>query len=139
LPPNDYHAVNLLAHRGNSEDRRIILPPTKETFNALNGLRFFASLGVVFFHYSVLVSGFTTLPIFLQRCVHAGPIALEFFYILSGFVLAHAYLNRPPRTTTLRRSFWFARFARLYPVYLLAFGLFLPIAYENIFTIRLLG
>jgi peptidoglycan/LPS O-acetylase OafA/YrhL len=107
------------------------LVPMKETFRALTGLRLFAALAVVCFHYGSKTRGFGKLPAFLQNCVHAGPIALGFFYVLSGFVLAHAYSGRPPYTFALRRSFWFARIARLYPVYLLAFVLFVPMAYEK--------
>jgi peptidoglycan/LPS O-acetylase OafA/YrhL len=103
----------------------------KQTFQALNGLRFFAALAVVCYHYGRMTTGFTNVPMFLQNIASAGPIALGFFYILSGFVLAHAHADRNLQTKEARRSFWFHRFARLYPVYLLAFLLFLPMAYEK--------
>jgi len=102
-----------------------------EQFKSLNGLRLFAALAVVFFHYSQITSQFKTLPHFLQNCVRSGSISLGFFYALSGFVLAHAYRERLPRSSQMRTSFWFARIARLYPVYVLAFVLFLPMAYEK--------
>jgi peptidoglycan/LPS O-acetylase OafA/YrhL len=101
----------------------------KQTYRALNGLRFLAASAIVAYHYGPTTAGFSRLPTFCQNLVLTGPIALGFFYILSGFVLAHAYSDRVPQTPLSRRSFWFARVARLYPVYLLAFVLFIPMAY----------
>jgi peptidoglycan/LPS O-acetylase OafA/YrhL len=103
----------------------------KQTYRALNGLRFLAASAIVLDHYGPTTAGFSTIPTFFQNLVLTGPIALGFFYILSGFVLTHAYSDRVPRTPLSRRSFWFARVARLYPVYLLAFVLFMPMAYEK--------
>ena len=103
----------------------------KQTYRALNGLRFVAATAVVSYHYAPTAAGFSMMPGFFQNLVWSGPIALGFFYILSGFVLSHAYSDRVPQTPLSRRSFWFARVARLYPVYLLAFVLFIPMAYEK--------
>ena len=103
----------------------------KRTYRALNGLRFLAAIAIVSFHYGPTTNGFSALPAFCRDLVRTGPISLGFFYILSGFVLTHAHSDRVPRTPVSRRSFWFARVARLYPVYLLAFVLFIPIAYEK--------
>lgn len=101
----------------------------RATYRALNGLRFFAAGAIVSYHYLPTTAGFQSLPSYCQNLVLAGPMALGFFYILSGFVLTHAYCNRVPNTPASRHSFWFARAARLYPVYLLAFTLFAPMAY----------
>jgi peptidoglycan/LPS O-acetylase OafA/YrhL len=103
----------------------------KQTYKALTGLRFLAASAIVAYHYGPTTAGFSVIPTFFQNLVLTGPIALGFFYILSGFVLTHAYSDRVPRTPLSRRSFWFARVARLYPVYLLAFVLFIPMAYEK--------
>ncbi|MEO9163515.1 MAG: acyltransferase [Casimicrobiaceae bacterium] len=46
------------------------------------------------------------------------PVAVTFFFVLSGFVLTLAYPALD--TGAARRAFWRARFARIYPVYLLA-------------------
>jgi peptidoglycan/LPS O-acetylase OafA/YrhL len=100
-----------------------------ETFTALNGLRFLAALAVVIFHYAPRVGGYARLPEILKNLIGEGPAAVGFFFILSGFVLAHRHLNGGPRVQAA--DFYWARFARLYPAYLLAFLLFLPIALQR--------
>jgi peptidoglycan/LPS O-acetylase OafA/YrhL len=103
----------------------------KETYRALNGLRFFAAIAVVFFHYMPEVTGFEHLPKAVRNLVECGPIALGFFFILSGFVLANSYRDRALDSFAAMRAFWLARFARLYPVYLVAFIFFTPIALQK--------
>jgi peptidoglycan/LPS O-acetylase OafA/YrhL len=99
-------------------------------FTALNGLRIFAALSVVCFHYGTLAASFKVLPRFAQNLIENGTIALPFFYVLSGFVLTHAYSNRGPARIQ-KRNFYNARVARLFPAYVVAFVLFLPIAVEK--------
>src|ERR1700690_1912145 len=101
-----------------------------ETFTALNGLRFLAALAVVIFHYAPRVDGYRQSPAFLKNLINEGPCAVGFFFILSGFVIAHRYLYSGARAQTAS-SFYWARFVRIYPGYLLAFLLFLPIALQR--------
>ena len=44
-----------------------------------------------------------------------------FFFLLSGFVLAYNHVDRP--ASLVKRDFWRARFARVYPVYLLSLAI----------------
>ena len=92
---------------------------------ALTGLRFLAALWVVLYHYSRFVVGFDALPGPLKSLVYAGPVAVGFFFVLSGFVLSHAHRGK---TAIEPHRFWTKRFAKLYPAYLFAFVLFTPIA-----------
>ncbi len=46
-----------------------------------------------------------------------GFVFVGFFFLLSGFILAYNYADRA--LTLNPRQFWLARFARLYPIYLL--------------------
>jgi peptidoglycan/LPS O-acetylase OafA/YrhL len=101
----------------------------KETFRALNGLRFVAAMSVVFFHYGPSVPGYNDFPLWTRRLVQCGPTGVGFFFILSGFVLAHAHPSLSDRSS--RAFFWFKRLARIYPAYLFAFLMFLPIAVEK--------
>lgn len=82
---------------------------------ALTGLRFFAALGVVIVHF-----GAHLVPAGPLHTIAAhGDIGVSLFFVLSGFILAYTYLS----LTGLRGtpvSFWIARIARVYPVYVFA-------------------
>jgi peptidoglycan/LPS O-acetylase OafA/YrhL len=52
--------------------------------------------------------------------VDNGYTAVSFFLLLSGFILAYNYAERARAGKLKRRSFYVARFSRLYPVYLFA-------------------
>jgi peptidoglycan/LPS O-acetylase OafA/YrhL len=101
-----------------------------ETFTALNGLRFLAALVVVIFHYGPRTDTYRQVPDIIRNLIGEGPSAVGFFFILSGFVLAHRHLHDSSRVQTARAFYW-ARFVRLYPAYLLAFLLFAPIAAQR--------
>ncbi len=53
-------------------------------------------------------------------------VAVNFFFVLSGFILAHAYPSLDDAGT---RRFLVARAARLWPLHLATFVLFLPVLY----------
>lgn len=72
-------------------------------FETLNGLRGVAAMVVVAFHW---FGGLTN-----------GYLAVDFFYVLSGFVIAYAYGNRLRNGLSLR-GFLAIRLIRLYPLYL---------------------
>ena len=84
--------------------------------------RFVAALTVVFFHYGQEIFP-ANIP-FLFENVTAGPIAVGYFYVLSGFIMAIAYYKPETDHTAIpainKRKYWIARFARIYPVYILA-------------------
>src|SRR5882724_7335669 len=83
--------------------------------NALTTLRFFAALHVVLFHMRVvgiLPGG----PWWYQNYASIGFVGVNFFFVLSGFILVYTYEG--PQLSA--RSFWWARFARVYPGYLLS-------------------
>lgn len=77
----------------------------QKRFVVLDAMRGFAACVVMTLHYGYL--GSTN-----------AYMAVDFFFLLSGFVLAHAYFNRE------NLSFWSFvqyRFARLYPLHLVTF------------------
>ena len=84
----------------------------------LDGLRGIAALVVVWFH---LFEGFATSSID-QRCNH-GYLAVDFFFLLSGFVLSYAYDGRLRSISAAQRlsfgSFLRRRIIRLHPMLLL--------------------
>jgi peptidoglycan/LPS O-acetylase OafA/YrhL len=79
----------------------------------LTSVRFFAALYVLFFHTSWgMPKGSLA-----ERFVSAGFVSVEFFFLLSGFILAGAYLDKG--RPIVARSFYLARFARIYPLFIL--------------------
>ena len=48
----------------------------------------------------------------------SSSVFVGFFFLLSGYVLSYNYADRSQ--TLKKRQFWRARFARLYPIYLLS-------------------
>lgn len=90
---------------------------------ALTGLRFFLGIWVVFHHLlgkgALLDHWSTTLPDAIQSLLRGGYLAVQSFFLLSGFVLAQTYAATRWNRTSLTR-FAIARFARIYPAYLLS-------------------
>ncbi|GGF17222.1 acyltransferase [Aliidongia dinghuensis] len=82
---------------------------------ALDGLRGVAAISVVIFHYSGHL-GYRLLP-------HAS-LAVDFFFALSGFVIAHAY-ERRLREGQRFGDFMRRRLVRLYPLFWI--GMTLPL------------
>lgn len=79
------------------------------TFAALDGLRGVAAIAVILFHLPGIAG-----PISLPRAY----LAVDFFFLLSGFVLAYAYGDRLDRGWPTR-DFLLVRWIRLYPLYAL--------------------
>lgn len=102
----------------------VVEAPARDRLGSLTGLRFLAALAILLYHYGgPLLSG---APAWAERVRTGGHAWVGLFYVLSGFVLARA--NPEPMGSPARRAFWIARFARLYPAYLLAFVLVAPFA-----------
>ena len=99
---------------------------TRPQVPALTSLRFFAAAAVVLFHcHGDALDG---APQALRNLVANGYQAVPFFFVLSGFILVYVYAGSDERTgmQAAPRTFWIARFARIYPAYALAFLLILP-------------
>jgi peptidoglycan/LPS O-acetylase OafA/YrhL len=87
----------------------------KPQLPALTGVRTLLAINIMFFHFTPPHMG-PFYPLINNSFVFVG-----FFILLSGFILAYNYADRP---TLNKREFWKARFARLYPIYLLSLVLF---------------
>jgi peptidoglycan/LPS O-acetylase OafA/YrhL len=94
--------------------------------------RFVAALTVVFFHYGQSVFP-ANIP-FLYENITAGPIAVGYFYVLSGFIMSIAYYqaDKTKRESFNRTKYWVARFARIYPVYLFALLIIVAAKYKTL-------
>ena len=100
----------------------------KQHLKALTGIRFFAAIYVVLFH---LGSEFD-FPKPFRNLLQYGYIAVSFFFVLSGFIMAYNYLDYKNESSVPYAKFWLARFVRIYPVYLLSLILSLPAFFHNI-------
>src|SRR6202789_3570188 len=85
----------------------------KEHFEVLDGLRGSAAILIVIFHVFNYSFGWNT-PLSLM---HHAYLAVDFFFGLSGFVVAYAYDDRWTRMTTLQ--FFRIRLIRLHPLVLI--------------------
>lgn len=98
-----------------------------DRFALIDGMRGFAALAILLFHYKnfgnagvdVLACAdcarFEPGRSWLSPLYDYGYLAVQLFWVISGFVFASAYLGRDVSA----REFWVNRFARLYPLHLL--------------------
>jgi peptidoglycan/LPS O-acetylase OafA/YrhL len=66
-------------------------------------------------------------PSFIGNLLQAGFTLVSLFFVLSGFILAYNYLDDRGGFVGSTRDFYRARFARIYPIYLLALAVDLPL------------
>lgn len=98
----------MLENAGSSE-----ATPRREFFGSLEAMRGVAAFLVVLYHLPPWHDAVYWIPL-----IRHSNLMVDFFFVLSGFVLYHSYANR----LNDRRDFWrflALRFGRLYPVHLL--------------------
>jgi peptidoglycan/LPS O-acetylase OafA/YrhL len=99
---------------------------SKSPLDQLTSMRFFAALYVLVLH-----SGSSQLvghvPTWAANFLRNGYLGVSFFFILSGFILTYSYSGREI-SGALIKTFFTARFARIYPVYFLALLIIAPLS-----------
>ena len=87
---------------------------------SLDGLRGIAALAVMAFHFDLFFlpqAGLSTIVPLVNRAY----LAVDLFFLLSGFVMAHVYGSQLAANRKAHwRGFALARFARLYPLFAIA-------------------
>ncbi|HWU61511.1 MAG TPA: acyltransferase [Ensifer sp.] len=83
-----------------------------QNLKPLTALRFFAAMWVVGFHF------WPDLGLAMPAIVGKGYLGVELFFVLSGFILSHVYLERFKDGTFHYGEFIWARLARIYPVHI---------------------
>jgi len=81
-------------------------------FAVLDALRGISAVMVVLFHFPI--GGM----IYRIPCVRYGWMFVDFFFVLSGFVMAHSYGARMRERYVGLREFMFRRLGRIYPMHL---------------------
>lgn len=99
----------------------------REFFGELESLRGLAALMVVLYHCPNWYP-----PFFDAWLARNAWVAVEFFFVLSGFVLYHSYAFRIPDAAALKR-FALYRLIRLYPVHLTFTMVFFAIEAAKLF------
>ena len=106
---------------------------------ALTSLRFFAAIYVVV-HHLINIGLLQTQGAGADRSATwylawgtQGHVGVTFFFVLSGFILAWCYhqafsTDDAERRSTITRTFWFARFARVWPLHAAMLIAFVPFA-----------
>ena len=89
-------------------------PSQRRRYEVLDGFRGVAAIGIMLFHSRhYFIAG---------HMAGRAYLAVNFFYLMSGFVIAHAYEHKLTHGLTFA-DFVKARLARLYPVYALGAAL----------------
>jgi peptidoglycan/LPS O-acetylase OafA/YrhL len=81
----------------------------KHTYQTLDAMRGIAAIAVVLYHFGPLLQPFQLAP--------RGYLAVDFFFVLSGFIVAHAYEARLERGLPFI-DFFLIRLIRFYPLYI---------------------
>ena len=89
--------------------------------DAITGLRWWAAFGVFGFHMVI----FAPLAPVVNSFLAIGDYGVAFFFVLSGFVLTYSY-----RPTTAKSTFYWRRFARIYPLHFVTLLLAIPVFYS---------
>lgn len=97
-----------------------------QRLEALTTLRGFAAWWVVFYHFREPIQPYV--PQWVEQVLANGFLAVDLFFVLSGFIIAAGYLMPlSAGTPTEVKSFLWRRFARIYPLHL-----FVLVAYLSV-------
>lgn len=105
----------------------------------LTSLRLIFALMVLVSHLGILNE-----VAFSGHILKEGYVGVSFFFILSGFIIAHNYTTKLAEGHCSRKKFWVARIARIYPLHLLTlvaaifigdtFRATTPLSWAHLFT-----
>lgn len=88
--------------------------PYPQDIRSLTSLRIFLALGVVLFHFQLQTNHDAGYSPIIER----SRLAVDAFFMLSGFIMAHVYGPSVAAGAFNYRAFVVARIARLYPLHL---------------------
>lgn len=88
---------------------------SKQRFLGLEWLRFWLGLYIVIFH---TLHTYKSISGWSGYITDIGFFSTSTFFVLSGFLLAHVYLDDNKQMREPARSFWIKRFSNLYPIHI---------------------
>ncbi len=101
-------------------------------FSALDGLRGVAALSIALYHLPIAMS------VYASPFIRHAAFAVDFFFVLSGFVIAHAYADRLTSVESVR-SFVVRRIGRLWPLHIVVLLAMLAVELGRLAFVSQLG
>lgn len=98
-----------------------VTPPSVTRLDAITGLRWWAAFAVFLFH----VRNIVPLPGPVADIAGFGHLGVTFFFVLSGFVLTWSWQPHVDK-----RTFYWRRFSRIYPLSLVTLIIAIPVFYS---------
>lgn len=95
-----------------------------QRYNVLDTYRYFAAIGVVIYHFEANFQQFLKSP---TDALHSFHLLVDFFFVLSGFVLMHTYGGRIGSWSDFT-AFMRKRLARVYPLHFVTTLVFVALA-----------
>lgn len=92
-------------------------PAGRQALDSLQVLRGFAAIAVAFYHAQIILAQpeyFNT--VLFHGIATKGWLGVNFFFVLSGFIICYAHFSDIGRPDRWKRYAW-RRFSRVYPVY----------------------
>ena len=102
----------------------------QKRFVVLDSFRGLCAVAVVLFH-THLIGSFIEIDFFRR-----SSIFVQFFFVLSGFVLAHGYGYKENLSF---KSYFKARFFRIYPLHIFMFSVFIFLECVRLFSVQFWG
>ncbi|MCW5313988.1 acyltransferase family protein [Nostoc sp. KVJ3] len=99
---------------------------------ALTSLRGVAAILIVIHHYvGCVIPNFDKSIALYSKFFFNGYLCVDFFFILSGFILTHIYANNFVTKVSIHnyRQFLYSRFTRIYPLHIFMILLFLGVEF----------
>ena len=106
---------------------------------SLQAGRGFAALSVACFHASLLLADkrYIGAPIF-EQFTRLGFRGIDYFFVLSGFIILHAHSNDIGKPERLSAYLW-KRFSRVYPIYWLYTAIYVSLVAFGLGTVVILS
>ena len=136
IPNSESMPSPVLERKSDSASLSVRRSERRPALHALTGVRFFAAFYVVLFHTLPFLKARFRLNAGVEQFLSNGNLAVAFFYLLSGFILAYTYAGKIGNLRDYGR-YLRARFARIYPVYFLALLLALPFQLQTSLAAKL--
>src|SRR6187402_3052636 len=101
----------------------VAVAPKRAEIRQLTGVRFIAAIWVVFYHFRFMILGVVPELKPVGFLFEGGYLAVDVFFVLSGYIIAYQYLRAFPRGRGDYGAFLVKRLARIYPLQLVTLAL----------------